>query len=84
MEERILKKIKEALNDISRIYVINESHLHAGHREGGGTETHFKVEIKSDDFNDKSRIDSHKVINNILKDEFDNNGLHALSIKIIK
>lgn len=83
MKDRILQKLKNEIN-VEFIEVINESHLHAGHREGGGSETHFKVKVKSEDFKDKSLIQSHKIINNILKEEFNENGLHALSIKILK
>ena len=82
MKDRILEKIKNEI-DVEFIEVVNESHLHFGHVEGGGSETHFKVIVKSADFKDKTLIQSHKIINNILKDEFSKNGLHALSIKVI-
>jgi BolA protein len=82
MKDRILNKIGSEIK-VTSINVINESHLHAGHMEGGGSDTHFKVEVESDDFKGKSLIESHKLINNALKDEF-SDGLHALSIKIIK
>ena len=81
MKERILNKIKNQIN-VDYIDVINESHLHAGHI-GAGADTHFRINIKSADFNKKTLIESHKMIKDILKDEF-LNGLHALSIKIIK
>lgn len=83
MKDRILQKLEDNL-DIKSIELINESHLHAGHLEGGGDETHFKLKIKSDYFKGKNLVQSHKIINNLLKDEFDKNGLHALSIKILK
>ncbi len=83
MEERILNKIKNNI-EADFINIINESYLHKGHREGGGNDSHFKIEIKSKNFNEKSLIECHKIINNLLKDEFENNGLHALSIKIIR
>ncbi len=83
MKDRILKKIKDKIK-VDFIEVINESHLHAGHREGGGSDTHFRVEVKSDNFKGKTLIESHKMINDALRDEFNKEGLHALSIKIIR
>ncbi len=83
MKDRILKKISANIQ-IDEINIINESYLHKGHVEGGGDDTHFRIEIKSKDFQGKTLIECHKMINKILKEEFDYNGLHALSIKVIK
>ncbi len=83
MKDRILSKLRNKIS-VEFIDVINESKLHFGHLEGGGTETHFKLTIKSNDFNGKSLIQIHKIINNILMEEYSDNGLHALSIKILK
>lgn len=61
--------------------VTDESHLHAGHagwREGG--ETHFRVEVVSQAFAGKSRVEAHRMINQALADEL-KNGVHALAIK---
>lgn len=64
-----------------RLDVVNESHLHAGHRSSPGTgETHFRVLIVSDDFEGKSRIERHRMVNDVLKDEL-KDGVHALAIK---
>lgn len=68
----------------SHLEVIDESHKHAGHagaRPEG--ETHYRIIIQADIFSGKSHVDSHRMINEALKSEFDN-GLHALSIKIKK
>lgn len=64
-----------------RLSVVDESHLHAGHagwREGG--ETHFRIEVVSDAFAGKSRVERHRMINAALSEAFDR-GLHALAIK---
>lgn len=61
--------------------VVDESHKHAGHggwREGG--ETHYRVTIVADAFAGKSRLERHRLINALLRDEFDS-GLHALAIE---
>lgn len=82
-ENRIKNLINEKLEP--EIFEIkNNSHLHSGHLGDDGTnETHYFIKIKSNKFNDISRIESHKLINNILKNEFEK-GLHALEIKVIK
>jgi BolA family transcriptional regulator, general stress-responsive regulator len=65
------------------LQVIDESSHHAGHagNPNGTEESHFAIEIGSDELDKLSLIKQHRIINNILKDEFDS-GLHALSIKI--
>jgi BolA protein len=60
--------------------ITDESHLHAGHaghRPGG--ETHFRVQIVSDAFRGKSRIDRHRMVNGVLAAELQA-GVHALAI----
>ena len=56
--------------------------LHANHnpsaKEGG---THFKIKIVSKKFKGKSRIERHRMVNNILEDEF-KKGLHALTLSL--
>jgi len=50
---------------------------HAGHRPGG--QTHFRVHIVSEAFRGKSRIERHRMINQILSSELAS-GVHALAI----
>jgi BolA protein len=60
--------------------VVDESHQHeghAGHRPGG--QTHFRVHIVSEAFRGKSRIDRHRMVNQILSSELAS-GVHALAI----
>ena len=78
--QAITKKLNEAFAPES-LDVIDESHLHAGHaghRPGG--ETHFRVYIVSPAFEGKSRIDRHRMINQVLADELAA-GMHALALK---
>jgi len=72
-----------------RLVVINESHLHAGHHHSGsdlheafdGTgETHFRIRIVSPAFAGMSRIERHRAVNALLKDELDG-GLHAMAVE---
>jgi BolA protein len=60
--------------------VEDESHQHeghAGHRPGG--QTHYRVYIVAEAFRGKSRIDRHRMINQILARELAE-GVHALAI----
>ena len=61
--------------------VVDESHQHAGHagwREGG--ETHFRLDIVSEAFRGKSRVERHRMVNAALAPAFAR-GLHALAIQ---
>lgn len=75
----ITQTLQERLHP-SQLTVTDESEQHRGHggwREGG--ETHFRVHIVSDAFSGKSRVERHRLVNDILKDAFDS-GLHALAV----
>ena len=64
-----------------RLEVLDESHQHAGHaghRPGG--ETHFRLYIVSDAFRGKSRIERHRMVNELLSGEL-KGGVHALAIQ---
>lgn len=78
----IEKKLTEALAPLS-LQVIDESHHHAGHGHPGdkrhGKESHFRVEVVSDAFAGKSRVERHRMINALLAQEI-SEGLHALAI----
>jgi BolA family transcriptional regulator, general stress-responsive regulator len=64
-----------------RLDVINESHLHAGHRSSPGTgESHFRILMVAEKFAGKSRVERHRMVNDVLADLF-KNGVHALAIK---
>ena len=72
-----------------RLVVINESHLHAGHHHSGSDhhgafdgsgETHFRIRIVAPAFAGMSRIERHRAVNDLLKDELDG-GLHAMAVE---
>jgi BolA protein len=80
VEASIRKKLAEALQP-TRLDIINESHLHAGHRSSPGTgESHFRVLVVSPAFVGKSRVDRHRMITDALAAEL-KGGVHALAIK---
>ena len=80
LKDWITATLKERL-DPTRLAVEDESHLHAGHagwREGG--ETHFRIDVVSQAFEGKSRVERHRMVNAALAEAFER-GLHALAIQ---
>ena len=74
---KIIKtKLSENLN-IDSLDIIDESHKHANHAQSSGG--HFRVRIVSEDFQDKSLIERHRMVYGILGDMLKNE-IHALSI----
>lgn len=80
IEDEIRQKILVALEP-TRLEVINESELHAGHRSSPGTgESHFRLLVVSAAFAGKSRLQRHRLVNDILSHELDGK-VHALALK---
>ena len=80
VKDIISKKLHDAFAP-ERLDVIDESHLHEGHmghRPGG--ETHFRVNIVSNGFEGKSRLERHRLINAALAAELAG-PVHALALK---
>jgi BolA protein len=75
----ITKKLSEAFAPQS-LKVLDESHQHeghAGHRPGG--QTHYRVYIVSEAFKGKTRLERHRMINQLLSAELAGS-VHALAI----
>lgn len=75
----ITKKLSEAFTPLS-LKVLDESHQHeghAGHRPGG--QTHYRVYIVSKAFKGKTRLERHRMINQLLSAELAGS-VHALAI----
>jgi BolA protein len=80
MRTRIEAKLRDAFAP-SRLEVLDESHLHAGHsgsRPGG--ETHYRVRIAAPAFAGRTRVDIHRAINTALATEL-GESVHALAIE---
>ena len=80
LQHWITQALQERLQPTA-LTVKDESEQHRGHagwREGG--ETHFRLYIVSDAFSGKSRVERHRLVNEVLKGAFDR-GLHALAIQ---
>lgn len=71
--ESKLKNIK-----FDHLEVINESHMHS---VPVNSETHFKLILVSTEFLGKPRIQRHRFINDLLKEELAG-PVHALSLKL--
>ena len=81
--EGALKLPKEILRISNFEGGLDNSNEHIGHHNFNGKEgTHFKI-IMDDKLNiSKSRLQTHRKINELLKEEF-SQGMHTLEIKII-
>jgi BolA protein len=80
VEQQIRETLMVALEP-TRLDVINESHLHAGHASSPGTgESHFRLLVVSQKFADRNRLERHRLVNDalgsLLRDR-----IHALAIK---
>lgn len=71
IEEKLNQQIKP-----SHLEVINESH---NHNVPPGSESHFKVIIVSQEFEGKSSVSRHRIVNKVLADELKNK-IHALAL----
>jgi BolA protein len=79
VETTIREKLTQAFQPV-RLEVVNESHLHAGHRNSPGTgESHFRVLIVSPLFAGKSRLARHRLVNDTLAAELGGK-IHALAL----
>jgi BolA protein len=79
VEQSIREKLARAFAP-TRLEVVNESHLHAGHRSSPGTgESHFRVLIVAPLFAGKSRLERHRLVNATLAAELAGK-VHALAL----
>ena len=82
MKKRIEEKLQEKLQP-SFLEVKNNSNQNRGNLgDDGSGETHFAIAIAAEELQKLSKVQAHRKINEIIKDEF-SKGLHALEIKII-
>lgn len=81
VRETMIAKLTEAFAPQS-LEIEDESHKHAGHagaRPGG--QTHFRVQMVSDAFAGKSRIERHRLVHAALADELQG-PVHALALAL--
>jgi len=75
MRERLTEKLLPLQLDIS-----DDSHLHAGHAGARGGAGHFTVHVVAQAFADKTLIERHRMIYDLLQDMM-HTEIHALSIQ---
>jgi len=77
----IREKLQQAFEPV-RLEVVNESELHAGHRNSPDTgESHFRVLLVSPTFAGKSRLARHRLVNEVLAAELKGK-IHALALDL--
>lgn len=74
-QERIADKLHSLLAPM-HLEVIDESQMHSVPE---GAESHFKVVVVSERFGDHKLVGRHRLVNQLLADEF-RSGLHALAL----
>lgn len=78
-EARLREKLMIALEP-TRLDIVNESELHAGHRSSPDTgESHFRILIVSPRFAGVSRVGRHRMVNEAIADELSGR-IHALAL----
>ncbi len=75
LQKEIETKLQNQLHP-SHLQVINESALHSVPE---GAEMHFKVIVVSQQFDGKSLVNRHRMINDLLKEEL-KGAIHALTM----
>ena len=78
--EEVKEKIRNKLNP-EELSLIDNSFLHTKHKSFDPKKFHIKLVIKSKELKKISKIEAHKIIFSILKDEM-NKRIHALEIEI--
>ena len=78
----IKKNLTEQLSpEVLEIRDDSDMHKNHGNIKEEDTETHFYIKIKSSVFNNKSKLSMHKIVYDILNEEF-TKGLHALELDL--
>ncbi len=75
LQDTIIEKLKAAFQ-IHHLEVENESHMH---NVASGSESHFKVVLVSDDFNEINKVKQHQAVYAALSDELAG-PVHALAL----
>ena len=78
--KQIERKIYEELNP-EHVELIDNSHLHRGHKSFDENKVHLKIIINSKRLRALKRKEAHKIIFSLLKDEMKTK-IHALEIQI--
>mgnify|MGYP001330537644 CR=1 FL=1 len=77
IEEKIKLKVK-----LENLEIIDNTQKHKGHKSFSPERYHIKLILKSKYLSSISRIEAHKIINEILKEDLKTT-IHALEINIV-
>ncbi len=78
--DKIKGKIDQKINP-KNITLIDNSKFHTKHKSFDSNKVHLKIIIESNELKNMTKIEAHKEIFSILKDEMKNK-IHALEIEI--
>jgi BolA family transcriptional regulator, general stress-responsive regulator len=82
VEDRIREKLILAFAPAA-LEVVNDSDRHAGHAGSPGSgESHFSINVVSAAFAGKSRLERHRMVNEVLAEEL-TGPVHALAISAL-
>ena len=77
IEEKIKLNVK-----LEKLEIVDNSHKHKRHKSFSPERYHIKLILKSKYLNSMSRLEAHKIINKILKEDLKTK-IHALEINIV-
>ena len=78
--QEVKDKIDKKLN-AEEVFLVDNSSLHSKHKSFDSKKFHLKLIIKSKQLQNLRKIEAHKIIFSILKEEMKNK-IHALEIEI--
>ncbi len=82
VEDRIREKLTLAFAPAA-LEVVNDSDRHAGHAGSPRTgESHFSIKVVSTAFAGKSRVERHRMVNEVLAEEL-TGPVHALAVSAL-
>ena len=77
----IEKKIKSKVK-LEKLEIVDNSHKHKRHKSFSPERYHIKLILKSKYLSSISRLEAHKILNEILKEDLKTK-IHALEINIV-
>ena len=77
----IEKKIKSKVK-LEKLEIVDNSHKHKRHKSFSPERYHIKLILKSKYLSSISRLEAHKIVNEILKEDLKTK-IHALEINIV-
>ncbi len=80
--EELKKKLKNNIN-FEELNIVDNTHLHTGHKSFSPGKLHLHLKFKSNYLKSISKLDAQRLIMNVLKEEF-KTSIHALEISIEK